>query len=399
MGTVWRQSISATLIAAAFAAILCGGHAMGDQNAKRIIHEILDSAGIGTSGDQPCDLRIKDERFYRRVLSDGALGLGESYMDGWWDCEKLDEFFCQVLKSDAEEKVKNWKIAFHALRAKVLNIGNKSRAFAVGERHYDLGNELYRSMLDKRMVYSCGYWNGAKNLDEAQEAKLDLVCRKIGIRPGDRVLDIGCGWGGFAKYAAEAYGAHVVGVTVSREQVSLGREMCQGLPVELRLQDFRDINEKFDHVVSIGMFEHVGHKNYRAYMAIVHRCLNDGGSFLLHTIGNNVAQVTTSQWLGKYIFPNSVIPSMSQISAAAEGFFVTEDIHNIAKDYDPTLRSWFDNFNRSWNKLRGRYGDRFFRMWKYYLLSSAGSFKGRHQQVWQIVFSKNGSPGGYRAVR
>ena len=372
---------------------------MGNQHAKTIIREILASAGVQVDGDKPYDLRVYDERFYQRILSDGTLGLGESYMDEWWDCENLDDFFCVVMKSDAEQKVYNWKFALHVLKAKIFNLSRKNRAFTVGERHYDIGNDLYRSMLDKRMAYSCGYWNGAKTLDEAQEAKLDLICRKINLRPGERVLDVGCGWGSFAKFAAQEYGADVVGVTVSREQVSLGREHCQGLPVDLRLQDFRDLDEKFDHVVSIGMFEHVGYKNYRTYMETIHRCLNDGGSFLLHTIGNNTTQVTTDPWVYKYIFPNSVIPSMRQIAAASEELFVVEDIHNIASHYDPTLRSWFDNFQRNWKTLKDRYGDRFFRMWKYYLLSAAGSFKGRHQQVWQIVFSKTKSPSGYRPIR
>ena len=369
------------------------------RQAKKIIQELLSSAGIQVNGSNSYDIIVLDERFYNRVLSDATLGLGESYMESWWDCERLDDFFCQVMKSDAEQRVNNWKFALHGLKAKLVNLSHKTRAFKIGERHYDLGNDLYRSMLDKRMTYSCGYWNTARTLDEAQEAKLDLICRKIGVRPGERVLDIGCGWGSFAQFAAENYGAQVVGITVSQEQLVLGQERCRGLPVELRLQDYRDLNETFDHVVSVGMIEHVGHKNFRIYMETVRKCLKDGGTFLLHTIGNNLTQVTTDPWVYKYIFPNSVIPSMAQISAASEGLFVIEDIHNIASHYDPTLRSWFDNFFANWDKLKERYDERFFRMWKYYLLSAAGSFKGRHQQVWQIAFSKTGSPSGYRAIR
>lgn len=372
---------------------------MAEEKCREIVREILDPAGIVLDGDRPWDMRIKDNRFYRRVLSDGSLGLGESYMDGWWECELLDEFFSRILQTDPEDKIKNWKIALHTLKAKMFNLSRKSRAFKVGEIHYDAGNELYSAMLDKRMVYSCAYWKDSDNLDDAQEAKLDLICRKIGLKAGERILDIGCGWGGFARYAAERYDAEVVGVTVSKEQVSVAKETCRGLPVDIRLQDYRDIDEKFDHIVSVGMFEHVGYKNYRTYMEIIHRCLKDEGFFLLHTIGNNVSQFTTDPWMYKYIFPNSMIPSMRQISAAAEGLFVTEDWHNFGSCYDATLTSWFHNFRENWDRLRGLYGERFFLMWKYYLLSSAGSFRARYQQVWQIVFSKKGIPGGYRSVR
>lgn len=287
----------------------------------------------------------------------------------------------------------------HILRAILLNPSGKARAFQVGERHYDLGNRLYRGMLDRRMVYSCGYWKNADNLDAAQEAKLDLICRKLGLKRGDRVLDVGCGWGSFAEYAAERYGVEVVGITVSKEQVVLGNESCRGLPVELRLLDYRDMEGEFDHVVSIGMFEHVGLRNYRIYMEKVRQCLKDGGLFLLQTIGGNDSVTKLDPWFEKYIFPNSLIPSIRQISAAAEGLFVMEDWHNFGADYDPTLMSWFRNFDRNWDSLSEIYDERFYRMWRYYLLSSAGTFRARCLQVWQIVFSKEGVRGGYLTVR
>jgi cyclopropane-fatty-acyl-phospholipid synthase len=254
-------------------------------------------------------------------------------------------------------------------------------------------------MLDRRLVYSCAYWKDADNLDDAQEAKLDLICKKLGLRKGDRVLDIGCGWGSFARFAAEKYGVRVVGITVSSEQAALGREMCEGLPVEIRLQDYREIDEKFDHVVSVGMFEHVGYKNYRIYMEVVRRCLRDEGLFLLHTIGNNISCIATDPWFDKYIFPNSVVPSVKQISSAMEGLFILEDLHNFGSYYDATLTAWFANFDRNWHSLTDRYDQRFYRMWKYYLLSCAGSFRSRCLQVWQMVLSKEGVPGGYQPAR
>lgn len=343
---------------------------------------------------------VKDDRFYSRVLADGSLGLGESYMDGWWECDRLDELFWRIMYFNREEKLKkHWKLLLHLLQSAVFNHGKKARAFQVGKKHYDIGNELYIYMLDKRMVYSCGYWKNAANLDDAQEAKLDLICRKLAFRKGQRLLDIGCGWGGLLKYACERYGIEGTGLTVSKKQAGLAKEICHGLPVEIRLQDYRDIDEKFDHVVSVGMFEHVGYKNYRTYMETVQRCLKDDGLFLLHTIGKNFSDFAMDRWFDKYIFPNSLIPSMKQISESVEKLFVIEDWHNFGPYYDPTLMAWFRNFDDHWHILKEVYDERFYRMWKYYLLSCAGSFRARYVQVWQIVFSKKGVPGGYASIR
>ena len=269
----------------------------------------------------------------------------------------------------------------------------------IGEHHYDKGNDLYKAMLDKRLTYTCGYWKKAKTLDQAQEAKLDLVCKKLNLKPGQKILDIGCGWGSFAKYAAEKYKVKVVGITVSKEQIAFAKKLCKGLPIEIRLQDYRDIREKFDHIVSLGMFEHVGVKNYRKYMKVVHRCLKDDGLFLLHTIGRNKSLTTSDPWAEKYIFPNSMLPSIKQIGESIEELFVMEDWHNFGTDYDKTLMAWFTNFRKNWNKIKKNYDERFYRMWKYYLLASAGLFRARKGQLWQIVLSKKGVPKGYNSIR
>lgn len=367
---------------------------------KETAEEILSLAGIEINGKHPWDIHVHNDNFYRRVLAQGSLGLGESYMDAWWDCDKLDQFFYRVLRADLEDKVKqNWKLLVSALAARILNLQSKRRAFQIGEKHYDLGNELFENMLDKRMVYSCAYWKGARTLDQAQENKLDLICRKIGLHPGMRILDIGCGWGSFAKYAAEKYGVTVVGITVSREQVALGKIRCKGLPIEIRLQDYRDINELFDHIVSLGMIEHVGYKNYCTYMRCVHNCLKDEGLFLLHTIGGNESVMSGEPWTNKYIFPNGMLPSIKQIGAAIEGLFVMEDWHNFSADYDKTLMAWHSNFENSWDAIKPQYDERFYRMWRYFLLSCAGSFRARKNQLWQIVLSKKGVEGGYTSVR
>lgn len=373
------------------------------QRFKSFANQILSQAGITINGTQPYDIQIKDEIVYERILKHGSIGFGEAYMEGLWDCERLDEFFCRLIPLEPEKKIKNWKIFSYYLGAMIFNKSKKSRSFQIGERHYDIGNELYQSMLDKRMVYSCAYWKNVDNLDDAQEAKLDLICKKLHLREGTTILDIGCGWGSFVKYVTEKHNVKAVGITVSKEQVELAREKCKGLPVEIRLQDYRELDEKFDYIVSVGMFEHVGHKNYRKYMEIVHKCLKDDGLFLLHTIGRNKSAIACDPWIDKYIFPNSLIPSLKQITSAIEGLFVVEDLHNFGYYYYPTLMAWFDNFNSNWSKLKGKYNDkydeRFYRMWKYYLLSSAASFKSRYLQLWQIVLSKKGFPQGYSPIR
>jgi cyclopropane-fatty-acyl-phospholipid synthase len=364
------------------------------------ILRIFEPAGIALNGNNPWDIQVRDKRFYRRVIREGSIGLGESYMDGWWECERLDDFFCRLMPSEPEKKLPvNLKVLRGLLGSVILNPGSRSRAFEIGRRHYDTGNSLFRHMLDRRMAYSCAYWKEADNLDEAQEAKLELICRKVGIRKGDRILDIGCGWGSFARYAAEEYGAEVVGITVSREQMALAQEVSRGFPVEIRLQDYRKVNERFDHIVSVGMFEHVGYKNHRTFMQMIRRCLSDDGLFLLHTIGSDISHVSPDPWLAKYIFPNSLVPSIRQIAASIEGLFVVEDWHNFGFYYDQTLMAWFANFDRNGPLLRERYDERFYRMWKYYLLSCAGVFRSRCMQVWQVVLSKKGVPGGYRSIR
>ena len=367
---------------------------------KAIIESLLKGTGVEINGNKPQDIRVHNKKFYKRVLEEGSMGLGDAYMDGWWDAERLDELFFIILRADLEKKIRgNWKILLKLLSKTFFNQQTKSRAFKIGEHHYDIGNDLYQAMLDKRMVYTCGYWKNAKNLDEAQEAKLDLVCRKLNLKPGQKVLDIGCGWGSFIKYAAQKYGIIATGVTVSKEQVELGKKLCAGLPVEIKFQDYRDIKGVYNHIVSLGMFEHVGYKNYRVYMETARRHLLDGGLFLLHTIGTNQSVETTDPWIEKHIFPNSMLPSIKQISRAAEELFVMEDWHNFGNDYYKTLKAWFKNFDSHREELKPKYGERFYRMWKYYLLIEAGAFQARKNQLWQIVFSKKGILEGYNSIR
>lgn len=372
---------------------------------KKFWHRLLsrlETQNIRLNGNNPWDPVIHNPDFYARIAAEGSLGLGESYMDCWWDCERLDEFFNRVLQTNLDDMIgSRLGLALAHLAARLFNRQTRDRSREVGERHYDIGNGLYRRMLDKRMTYSCGYWKDAATLDEAQEAKLDLACRKLRIEPGMRILDIGCGWGGTAAYAAEKYGASVTGVTVSREQAEMGQHKCRHLPVDIRLMDYRDVDvkETFDRIISIGMFEHVGYKNYRTFMKNIRDLLADDGLCLLQTIGGNRTVHDTDPWINKYIFPNSMLPSLSQIGRASEGLLIMEDWHNFGPDYEKTLMEWYRNFQSAWDELKSRYDKRFYRMWTYYLLSCAGSFRARRNQLWQIVFSVNGLKGGYRAVR
>jgi cyclopropane-fatty-acyl-phospholipid synthase len=367
---------------------------------RKVLEELLSTADVRIDGSRPWDIQVSNGRFFDRVLAGGSLALGESYMDGWWACKALDQFFDRVLSAGLDQRARrSLGVWWFGLKSRVVNPQRVSRAFEIGKRHYDAGNELFRMMLDSRMNYSCAFWEKAMTLEAAQEAKLDLICRKLQMEPGLRLLDIGCGWGGLARYAAEKHGTCVRGITVSRQQADFARGYCEGLPVEIVLQDYRRLQETFDRIVSVGMFEHVGVKNYRTYMQVVHSSLTPGGLFLLHTIAGNTSVHATDPWISRYIFPDSMLPSARQIATAAEGLFVLEDWQSLGPHYDRTLMAWHANFVNGWDRFRAAYGERFFRMWTYYLLASAGSFRARSNQVWQIVFSKGGLRGGYRSIR
>jgi cyclopropane-fatty-acyl-phospholipid synthase len=366
---------------------------------ERAVHELLDGADIKINGSRPWDIRVHDERFFQRVLGQGTLGAGESYMEGWWDCEQLDEMLTRILRADIEQHLRSPRGLLLACLARLINMQSRRRAFRVGQRHYDLGDDLYERMLDPRMIYTCAYWENMSSLDAAQEAKLDLVARKLGLKRGMRVLDIGCGWGGAAQFMAECYGATVTGVTVSKNQQQTAQRRCAGLPVDIQLQDYRSMTGNYDAIYSLGMFEHVGVRNYRTYLEKARELLRPDGLFLLHSIGSNRSSVATDPWIEKYIFPNGQLPSLAQIASAAEGLWVIEDFHSFGTFYDRTLMAWSENFERHWPEIAPRYGERFHRMWHFWLMASAANFRARKTQLWQIVLSPKGVTSGYRAVR
>lgn len=366
----------------------------------RIVQEMLTRADIEINGSRPFDIRVNNPEFFKRVLQEGSLGLGESYMDGWWECDRLDIFFQRVLRAGLEHQLPHHlKDTLRIAAARVINLQSKKRAWIVGKEHYDLGNDLFSLMLDPNMQYSCAYWKEATTLEQAQEHKLQMICEKLQLAPGMKLLDIGCGWGGLAAYAARHFGVSVTGVTISAEQQKLAQKRCEDLDVAILLQDYRDLDEQFDRIVSVGMFEHVGPKNYHTYFEVVNRNLKPDGLFLLHTIGANRTDLSIDPWINKYIFPNGCLPSVKHIAQASEPYFIIEDWHNFGADYDRTLMAWYERFQAAWPSLAENYSPRFERMFSYYLNACAGAFRARDIQLWQVLFSPNGVDGGIRVPR
>ena len=371
---------------------------MSENKYKANIQTLLNAADVQINGSRPWDLQVHNDELYGRILGHGSLGLGEAYMEGWWDCEELDGMIYRIINTDIRSQVTTLKDKLFYVYAHLVNRQKGKRAFEVGEQHYDVGNDLYERMLDERMIYTCAYWQDAKDLDQAQEHKLELVCRKLKLEPGMRVLDIGCGWGGAARYMAENYDVEVVGVSVSKEQVALANEKAKGLNAEFRLQDYRDVNEEFDRIYSLGMFEHVGFKNYQEYFEVAHRCLKDGGLFLLHTIGHWKTSEKVDPWIERYIFPNSILPSAELIANHSSELFSIEDWHNFGLDYVKTLEAWDENSIKAWPELSG-YDEEFQRKWHYYLMCCSAAFQSYRNHLWQVVLSKGSLTEPYKAVR
>ncbi len=367
-----------------------------------ILRDLAKQCDVRFNGTHPWDIQVHHRDVYSQILTKGSLGFGESYMDGLWDCERLDELFYRIMRVNIEERlvgIGKFALIFQSLRHRLFNLQTAKRAYQVGEQHYDIGNDVFESMLDSTMSYSCGFWQKANTLEQAQIDKLDMICKKLKLKPGEMLLEIGCGWGGLARHAAENYGVEVLGITISQEQQKLAQQRCKGLPVEIRLTDYRELQGTFDKIVSVGMFEHVGEKNYPVYFDTVNRLLKDEGLFLLHTIGIYKTIHRVDPWIDKYIFRNGKLPSAEQIAQVLNQRMIIEDWHNFGQDYALTLLAWWDKFDAAWPELSQKYSQRFYRMWKYYLMSCAGFFQSRQGQLWQIVLTKRDRQETYRSVR
>lgn len=373
---------------------------MQNNKYKEVTRELLSQAGITIDGSRDFDIQVKNQNFYKRVLANGSLGLGESYMDGWWDCEKLDEFIFKILRANLDKKIGfNWVTIKILLLSKLFNLQNFTRSKEVAEKHYNLSIKLYESFLDPYNQYTCGYFKGTTDLNKAQQQKLQLICEKLQLKPTDTVLDIGCGWGGFAKFASSRFGCHVTGITISKEQAAYAREFTKGLPVDIQEVDYRKLRGMYNKILVCGMIEHVGYKNYNNFFQIAHNHLASDGLFLVHTIGSNESVTHGDPWLTKYIFANGMLPSIKQLARAAENLFIIEDLHNFGAYYHNTMQAWFENFDKNWPNIKKDYDERFYRMWKYYLQSFSAVLWARKAQLWQIVMSKEGIVGGYESVR
>jgi cyclopropane-fatty-acyl-phospholipid synthase len=363
--------------------------------AQKVMTDLLAFADVRINGDRPWDIQVHDRRFFRRALAAGTLGFGESYMEGWWDCNALDEMCCRAIRTGLDKRF-TFRLpnVWALLTALLANEQTLRRSRKVGRVHYDLSNDFFEAMLDPNMQYSCALFSDGDDLASAQLRKLDWICERLRLRPGLRVLDIGCGWGGLARFAAHNYGCQVVGITISQEQFRFAQRWCRGLDVEIQLRDYREVTGRFDRVVSVGMVEHVGYKNYDKYMRATSHSLGKNGLFLCQGICRQSSRVHADPWIKRYIFPNSMLPSLARLTRAAEGVFIIEDVKNIGPNYDPTLLAWEENFRRAWPRFADRYGDRFRRMWRFYLLSCAGAFRARSLHVFSILFSKEGTSTG-----
>lgn len=373
-----------------------------EHDAPDVLVELLGQAGILINGNFARDIQVNDNELYSRILTQGSLGFGEAYMDKLWDCHALDELFYYLLSYEIDEKLSRFtkfRLLMEIVRQRIFNMQSSRRAFQVAEQHYDIGNDVFEAMLDSTMSYSCGYWHNADTLEQAQYNKLDMICRKLQLKEGEQLLEIGCGWGGLAQHAAKHYGVDVLGITVSKEQQQMARERCKGLPVRIELMDYRELDGKFDKIVSVGMFEHVGPKNYKTYFETVSHLLQKDGLFLLHTIGNYKKSHSLDRWIDRYIFPNGRLPAATEVTKVLEDRFIIEDWHNFGQDYDKTLMAWWSNFDEAWPAFERKYGQRFYRMWKYYLMSCAGFFRSRQGQLWQLVLSKRSRADVYRSIR
>ena len=361
--------------------------------------ELFRKADIRVNGSRPWDIQVHNKKFFSRLLKDGSIALGESYVDGWWDCKQIDQFVYRLLKNNILSKLHMSFInKAYNLRVKLLNLQSKKKAKKNVSFHYNLGNDLFEATLGKYMSYSCAYWKNAKNLDQAQKNKMDLICKKLKLKKGMNVLDIGYGWGGFAKFAADKYRVKVVGLTLSQDQYLYALTYCRDSNVEIRVEDYRDHKGQYDRVVCIEMMEHVGPKNHRDFMECVHNNLKKDGLFLLQSISTSVSAKRNDPWIDKYIFPGTVPLSAKQITTASEGLFYIADWHDFTEDYHKTMLEWHKNFKKNWKDINQNYDEQFYRLWEFYLLCCPATALAKTYHLWQVVFARTDSDKQYTRI-
>ena len=357
--------------------------------------QLLASADIHLNGSRPWDIQINHPQMLTRLLKQGGLGLGDSYMDGWWECQAIDLMLERAMRGRLHEQLQTPRAWWESFKGHLRHSDSEGPSRIVGRMHYQVGNPVYQAMFDPYMTHSCAYWvDGAQTLEEAQLANLEMICRKLQLKPGMRVLDLGCGWGSFMRYATERYGVSVLGLTHSDEQLKLGQQLARSLPMQFELTDYRQCNpeskSRFDRIVSIGLFDQLGQKDFSAFFQTAKRSLKDDGWMLLQTQGKSPNSGLLDGWDDKHIHAPGYVPRLDEVTQASEAHFVVEDVHNFGADYDRTLQHWHQRFEMAWPQLRLSHDERFYRMWRFHLLSSAASFRTRHKQMWQLVLSPKG---------
>lgn len=344
-------------------------------------------------------MKISDPALYRGLFFNPELNMGEAYMDGRVTFPGSDLRSFLTLFSINRLQVGNYPLQ-RVLKSISRGMKRLQQANPIGQaqknvsHHYDIGNELYKLFLDERMFYSCAYFRDEnETLEAAQVNKCRLLASKLSLKPGQRILDIGCGWGGLAMYLATVADVEVTGVTLSKEQQALAVERVRAAGLEgrvhIKLQDYRHVGEKFDRIVSVGMFEHVGVGHYHEFFEHVNRLLKDDGVMMLHSIGHMSPPGTASPWMRKYIFPGAYSPALSEVFPAVENnsLWVT-DLEFLRVHYATTLRHWTDRFNANRDKVAAMYDERFVRMFEFYLISAEMMFRTGSQEVFHMQISK-----------
>lgn len=350
----------------------------------------------GPATGETVEIAITTDAALRALCLNPELALGETYMDGTLRIDDLDDFFRVILRNREAGTMPAWvnmtnRARFHLRRFIQRNAPSRARQNVA--HHYDISDDLYRTFLDRDMQYSCAYFTDPHmSLEDAQAAKKAHIARKLCIEPGDRVLDIGCGWGGMALTLARDYDCHVTGITLSDNQLATARARAraEGLEdrVTFRKQDYRDVQERFDRIVSVGMLEHVGVPNYGTYFETVARLLSPDGVALIHTIGRSAPPMPHSAWLNKYIFPGGYIPSMSELARPLEASGLWQcDIEFWRLHYAMTLRHWRTRFEANVDAIRRAHDDRFIAMFRYYFAICITAFEQQMQGVYQFQLS------------
>jgi len=343
------------------------------------------------------DIVVNNKEMFVKIASNGELGLVESYINGDWDSDNLEKTISELISKldflKNQIKKQSLNFIFMEIKAVIKNRIQNNSIKSVKKNishHYDIGNDLFQKMLGKHMQYTCAYfYKPNMTLDEAQYAKMELIAKKIDLKPNMKVLDIGCGFGSMAQHLAKHYNVYVIGVTLSKEQKKYADEYFSHPRVTIELKDYRHVTGNFDRVYSVGMFEQVGRKRYKEYYDKCYELLKPDGIMLIHTIGTNKRKWNHNSFINKYIFPEGELPHIENLTHSFVDKWHLEDWQNMGLSYAKTTKLWHTNIG-DWSGL-DNYDERFRRMWDFYLLGCVANFQSRNVCLWQIVYTKRNS--------